>query len=374
MKTNKVTYHNVFRALFCSGILQRQLKKREIDSANVRAAVIPNTKLKTQTRAATKSSRGTFHQQTYDPLIIAQLLALVKCNNSPQKVSQMKKWFKEHLLKKLGSDWYSFNDGKEVYISHKKTIGANLADTSRTQVTEDEADKTVDVAVLLRKYIVFQQMPFNGSFSSGCLTDLWQLNEPIQSNHHSVSTKGQKNTLSSLLGTVMEVRKQFAQTVCKRWQEDEVIVPTNIKRKVFATIAVDNVDETGGYEFHGTAMSLISHSTYDNIGEDPPPLTLGVSESCTVELPDSYSIAPFVDEYAGNVSISGINNASTFSCIEKNDELLMAERHWLQHLNMVKSATMAMQKHCMHIAMKATEFVNPGQIPVLMGDCPLYAL
>lgn len=159
-----------------------------------------------------------------------------------------------------------------------------------------------------------------------------------------------------------------------------------------------------------------SHPTYDNIGEDPPPLTLDVSESCTVELPDSYTIAPFVDEYAGNVFISGINNASTISGIEKNDELWMAERHWLQHVNMVvkdndgqlqetpvtysgffshgqnskdvrprstvgvfpilyeKSATMAMQKHSMHIAMKATEFVNPGQIPVLVGDCPLYAL
>ncbi|KAF5301239.1 hypothetical protein FQA39_LY10825 [Lamprigera yunnana] len=78
---------------------------------------------------------------------------------------------KEHLLKKLESDWYSFNDGKEVYISHKKTIGAALADTARTQVTEDEADKIVDVAVLLRKYILFQQMPFNGSFSSGCLSE-----------------------------------------------------------------------------------------------------------------------------------------------------------------------------------------------------------
>ncbi|KAF5277611.1 hypothetical protein FQA39_LY06104 [Lamprigera yunnana] len=105
-------------------------------------------------------------------------------------------------------------------------------------------------------------------------------------------------------------------------------------------------------------------------------------------------IAPFVDEYAGNVFISGINNASSISGIEMNDELWMAERHWLQHLNKVvkdndgqlqetpvtysgfsshdqnskdvrprstvkvfpilyqKSVTMAMQKHCMHIAMK----------------------
>ncbi|KAF5279415.1 hypothetical protein FQA39_LY05525 [Lamprigera yunnana] len=129
----------------------------------------------------------------------------------------------------------------------------------------------------------------------------------------------------------MEVRKQFAQAVCKQWQEDEVIVPTNIKRKVFVTTAVDNIDELSRYELHGTAMSLISHSIYDNIGEDPPPLPMNVSEFCTVELSDSYTIALFVNEYDGNVFISGINNESTVS----DDELWMTERHWLQHLNMV---------------------------------------
>ena len=34
---------------------------------------------------------------------------------------------------------------------------------------------------------------------------------------------------------------------------------------------------------------------------------------------------------------------------------------------------MAMQKHAMHVVKKATEFVNPGQVPVIVGDCPLYA-
>ena len=38
-----------------------------------------------------------------------------------------------------------------------------------------------------------------------------------------------------------------------------------------------------------------------------------------------------------------------------------------------KAASMAMQKHAMLMIMKATEFVNPGQIPVIVGDCPLYA-
>ncbi|KAF5273475.1 hypothetical protein FQA39_LY07492 [Lamprigera yunnana] len=224
MKTNKATYHNGCRALFRSGMLQRQLKKREMDSANVRAAVSLKktrlsykatlvrekaqcffcekyegegdeqiyrvssancgknlfewalqsqnwvvharlnttsnaedaqawdthyhascyTKLKTEARAATKSLRSTLHQQTYDPIITAQLLALVKCNNSPQNVSQMKKMTGTRSM-------------MATSFIFPKTICAAFVDTARTQVTEDEADQIVDVAGLLKKYIIFNK-------------------------------------------------------------------------------------------------------------------------------------------------------------------------------------------------------------------------
>ncbi|KAF5293088.1 hypothetical protein FQA39_LY13698 [Lamprigera yunnana] len=169
MKTNKVTYHNGCQALFRSSMLQQQLKEREMDSANVGPACIYYekykeeddeqiyrvssancrknlfkwvlqsqnwvvhaqlntasdaedaqvsdiyyhascyTKLKTEACAATMSSRSTFHQQTYDPLIIAQLLASAKCNNSPQKVSQTKKWYVNRLeTKKSGGYVHKF--------------------------------------------------------------------------------------------------------------------------------------------------------------------------------------------------------------------------------------------------------------------------
>ena len=49
-------------------------------------------------------------------------------------------------------------------MQHKNTIAAALADTVRTQVTDEEAEKIVDVGLILRKYILEQQMPFRGSF------------------------------------------------------------------------------------------------------------------------------------------------------------------------------------------------------------------
>ncbi|KAF5304717.1 hypothetical protein FQA39_LY09494 [Lamprigera yunnana] len=131
--------------------LNTAINAEDVQASNIHYHASCYTKLKPEAPADT--TRSTFHQQTYDPLIIAQLLALVKYNNSPQKVSQMKKWYKNRLDAEK-SDWL-------------------------------------------------------------------------------------------------------------------------------------------------------------------------------------HTIAPFVDEYAGNVFIPGINNALTISGIEKNDELWMAERHWLQHLNIV---------------------------------------
>ena len=72
---------------------------------------------------------------------------------------------------------------------------------------------------------------------------------------------------------VMEVRKCLAKAVSKRWSDDGVVVPVNVKRGLFVTGSVDNMDESGRHEFHGTAMTLTAHATEQNPGHDPPPLT-----------------------------------------------------------------------------------------------------
>ena len=38
-----------------------------------------------------------------------------------------------------------------------------------------------------------------------------------------------------------------------------------------------------------------------------------------------------------------------------------------------KGSSMAIQKHAMFVVKETTEFVIPGQILVIEGDCPLYA-
>ena len=83
--------------------------------------------------------------------------------------------------------------------------------------------------------------------------------------HASARQKGTINTfhgmgMSVSYDRVMEVRKGLAISVSQRFAEDGVVLPSNIKRGVFTTGAVDNIDESGRTELHGTAISLTNHS------------------------------------------------------------------------------------------------------------------
>ena len=153
------------------------------------------TKLKNEARAAVNKSSNAetnYARQQYDPLVFAQLVAFVQFNNSAFKLADLRKlydrrlvqldsdWigsyvhptrFKEHLLQKLGPDWSDYTEGRDIYISHKKTVGAALAQASRIHVSDDEAQKIVEVGLILCQHILQEQKHFNGSFDPSCLTE-----------------------------------------------------------------------------------------------------------------------------------------------------------------------------------------------------------
>ena len=62
---------------------------------------------------------------------------LEQLNSDWIRVYMHQKRFKENLLVKLGTGWSEYSEGRDVYISHKKTVGAACL-----QVTEDEARKS----------------------------------------------------------------------------------------------------------------------------------------------------------------------------------------------------------------------------------------
>ena len=213
---------------------------------------------------------------------------------------------------------------------------------------------------------------------------------------------------------VMDVRRGLAQAVSKLFPEDGVVVPSNIKSGVFTTGGVDNIDESGLIELHGTAISLTNHLTRDTMRVDPPPLSLDAPEAATVQLPSDFASVPYVDEYAADITLSSIPNGTARPTFAENIRSGVPDEAWLSHLYKVltekdgvlqttsvtysgflfhnqreeevrpratvgvfpifydTASTKAMQKHAMFVIKKAIEFVNLGQVPVIEGDCPLY--
>jgi len=109
---------------------------------------------------------------------------------------------------------------------------------------------------------------------------------------------------------VMEVRKGLAISVSKRFAEDGVVLPSNIKRRVFTTAAVDNIDESGRTELHGTAISLTNHITHENTGIFPAAFRFGPFENATIHLHEDFATVPYVDEHAGEISLSTMLDGS----------------------------------------------------------------
>lgn len=382
------------------------------------------TKLKNDARSGKKNSQPM--QMEYDPLVIAQLVAYIQNNDNTHKLNDLKNLYhrrleqlgsnwnekcvhsgrlKDHLLKKLGPDWSAFSEGRNVYICHKKTAGAAVARTSCLQVTEEEAKSIVEVGLMLRKYILLQQMPFNGSFRSNCLTEpvakplLALLDVLIQGSSAVDQTEENQVTINArtrvactlsqlicsnaarqsthaltlyqrkeretpfplyvglkLLGNdrnkgliktfhelgmsvsydrVMDVRRSLACAMSRQFAEDGVVVPSNMKRGVFTTGGVDNIDVSGQFELHGTAISLINHVTHDNMGIDPPPLTLEGSEGTSIKLPDDFALVPYIAEYAGEINLSSIAAGTGRPTFSENPRAGVPEEAWLNHDQMV---------------------------------------
>ena len=104
----------------------------------------------------------------------------------------------------------------------------------------------------------------------------------------------------------MDMQNDLRRAVSKQVMVDGVVVPTNIKGCVFVTHVVSNLDESGRYEFHGTAMTLTSHLIHGKIREDPSPLKLDLCEGEHIQLLFGYAIVPHIDEYAVDVTLPSI--------------------------------------------------------------------
>ena len=148
--------------------------------------------------------------------------------------------------------------------------------------------------------------------------------------------------------------------------------------------------------------------------DDSPPLSLDIPEDTSIQHLEDYALVPYIDEFAGDITLPairiGTSKLPVAECLTQSPD-----EAWLVHVHKVliehgeqlqekpltyagffshgqnaedirpratvgifpifykKVSSMAMQKHSMLMIKKAEKFVNPGQLPVIVGDCPLYA-
>jgi len=78
--------------------------------------------------------------------------------------------------------------------------------------------------------------------------------------------------LSISYDRVLEISTEMGNKVCARYESEGVVCPPKLKKRVFTTAAVDNIDHnpsssTAQGAFHGTGISLCKHSSADTRGE-----------------------------------------------------------------------------------------------------------
>lgn len=226
--------------------------------------------------------------------------------------------------------------------------------------------------------------------------------------------------LSVSYDRVIQVENQLATGVCQHIAEIGLVCPSQLHRGLFTIGALDNLDHnpsstTATDSFHGTGISLFQFLSSSRKYQTQNLIVLPASNTQrNHQLPDDYttvpavvlakasvavpksprSIVPFSGHLAGakdqeNCWLEHALEMLKKETMEKGDAIAWASYHasnqnftenphlaltQLMPLFYEKAATAAMVKHGMTVQRRATEFLNPGQIPVTAFDAPLYAL
>lgn len=219
---------------------------------------------------------------------------------------------------------------------------------------------------------------------------------------------------------VLEVEDWLTNAVCERYQEEGMVCPVQLIDGVFTAGALDNLDhnptsQTAEGSFHGTSISVFQFPAENKQETSREPIKIPPQAHIrNPSLPDSYRIVPAI---ACNTDTVNVTEAAAMEdpdpepvlCeaiykenqwleeripvaqknkLEKGDIMAWASHHSAREgevtdipgtsvllpLFYEKAASMAMVKHGMEVLKKITTLRNPGQIPVIAVDQPLFAL
>ena len=232
--------------------------------------------------------------------------------------------------------------------------------------------------------------------------------------------------LSISYDRVMSISTDLGNGVCRRFEEEKVVCPTNLRKRLFTIAAIDNIDHnpsstTANDSFHGTGISLFQHVSANCPGIDREIIVLHQSSSASSsttttkrvsQLPDSFANVPPAslrhnDPPVPEVHCEMKGDGAIYTCAVK-EELLWLENvrttidtqqnlqegeclSWAAyHSSRQKeqddtqqaissllplfpddSKSVAMIRHAVEMIRRAVTHLNPGQVPVIALDQPL---
>lgn len=240
----------------------------------------------------------------------------------------------------------------------------------------------------------------------------------------SIYAKTRKRTIVEMLhehgvsisyDRVLEISAQLGDATVNKYVNDGVVCPPGLRRGLFTTAAMDNIDHnptatTATTSFHGTSISLFQHPTRDDKGVQCEPLKFGGEKVKKVpELPDSYTnIRPafFAKKNPsppqGSVTVPDASLmrpqlALEYQWLEKVGDTGNTDGAenvtWAAHHASKKRGTafevsvtsllpllrdpahsVATVRHVMEKIKETISFLNPVQVPVMTADQPIYAV
>ena len=209
--------------------------------------------------------------------------------------------------------------------------------------------------------------------------------------------------------------------MCARFESEGVVCPPQAVTGVFTTAAVDNIDHnpssiTSQGSFHGTAISLLQHPTQQFPGTLRAVTVIDNNlqgQRAVSPLPDAYTLVnpvalpspdPLVPPVPASVQLqpptelNQLNSVSSW-LIDTKDTLLKPELQendivsWAaynssqheEHTDPVTPAyllplfpeaahSVATIFHAMNVVKAVVAHLNPGQVPVLVADQPLFLI
>lgn len=224
--------------------------------------------------------------------------------------------------------------------------------------------------------------------------------------------------LSVSYGRIDELSNGMATAVCEKFKSEGVVCPPNQRLGLFTVGALDNIDHnpsstTSQGSFHGTDISVFQFPTETECGTLRPNISLAEPKSNKdFTLPENFSTVPALSFKVTDVSVPSIKNTVCDTNLHVESGLAQ-EKCWLDHgiqlldkdleredyiswsayhasliqpgkelpvisgllpLFHEKAASISMVKHGMDVLRQVTEYLNPGQIPVIAVDQPLYTI